>query len=119
MAMRKVCIHLDRLLRSLCNYRAWVLSILRELRRSGNIWPWTHTLKHVKALRISDKLVDMVDFRMHQDRPYESLKFESVVGTEIGGRSDGTVLQCPSSSGTVGSRKKRVNWACYGSIHEL
>ena len=96
--MRKVCINLERLLRSLCNCRAWVLSGLRELWRPGNTWPWTHTLKHVKALRISDKLVDKVDFRMHRDGPYEplKLKIESVAETEIGGRSEWAVLHCPS-----------------------
>ena len=60
--------------------------------------PDPHNLKHVKGLRISDKLVDKVDFRMHQDRPYEplKLKIESVAETEIGGRSEWAVLQCPS-----------------------
>ena len=60
--------------------------------------PDPHNLKHVKGLRISDKLVDKVDFRMHQDRPYEplKLKIESVAETEIGRRSEGAVLQCPS-----------------------
>ena len=33
-----------------------------------------HNLKHVKGLCISDKLLDMVDFRMHRDRSYEALQ---------------------------------------------
>jgi len=48
-----------------------------------------NNLRHVKVLRVTDKLVDiyMVDFRMHQDKPYErwDLNIELVPGTEIGG----------------------------------
>ena len=46
--------------------------IIMEAREHMALDP--HNLKHVKGLRISDKLLDMVDFRMHRDRSYEALQ---------------------------------------------
>ena len=70
----------------------------RIMEAREHMTPDPHNLKHVKGLRISDKLVDKVDFRMHRDGPYEplKLKIESMAETEIGGRSEWAVLQCPS-----------------------